>query len=90
MTKWTIARALETAATGAVLVAAVIVILQRAYPANNEDGWSAIDPIQIAFGASPSLGNTQAARAVMVFADFECQFCQIAADGLMPWLKVRI
>jgi protein-disulfide isomerase len=87
MTKWIGARALETAATGAVLVAAVIVIIQRGYLANNDEGWSAIDPIQIAIGASPSLGDTQAAHAVMVFADFECQFCRIAADGLMPWLR---
>jgi protein-disulfide isomerase len=87
MTKSTIERALETAATGAVLVAAMIVIIQRGYVANNDDGWSAIDPIQIAIGASPSLGDTQAAHAVMVFADFECQFCRIAANGLIPWLR---
>jgi protein-disulfide isomerase len=87
MAKWISSSALEVAATGAVLVAAVTVILRGGNPAGKDEGWSVIDPIQIAIGASPSLGDNQATRAVMVFSDFECPFCRVAADGLIPWLR---
>lgn len=87
MTKGISSRAFEVAATGAVLVASVMVILRGGYLANNDQGWSAIDPIQIAIGASPSLGDNQAAHAILVFSDFECQFCRVAADGLIPWVR---
>jgi protein-disulfide isomerase len=87
MAKWTTARAiLDVAATGAVLVAAVTIIFRVGHSQGNGDGWTAIDPIQIAIGASPSLGDNQATHAVMVFSDFECPSCRVAADGLIPWL----
>ena len=87
MARWISSRALEVAATGAVLVAAVTVILRGGHVPNNGDGWSAIDPVQIAIGASPGLGDNQATHAVMVFSDFECSFCRVAADRLIPWLR---
>lgn len=87
MTKWFSPRALEIAATGAVLVAAVTVILRGGHFPNSEDGKSAIDSVPIAIGAAPSLGGTQATHAVMVFSDFECPFCRTAAEQFIPWLK---
>lgn len=87
MAKWISSSALEVAATGAVLVAAVTVILRGGHLANNDDGWRAIDPIQIAISASPSLGDNQATHALMVFSDFECPACRAAADRLIPWLR---
>lgn len=86
MAKWISSTALEVAATGAVLLAAITVIFRGGDLANNGDGWRAFDPIQIAIGASPSLGDKKAAHAVMVFSDFECSFCRVAADRLIPWL----
>ena len=88
MTRWIRPRALlEVAATVAVLVAAVLVILRGGYLARNDDSWSEIEPSQVPIGASPSLGVSQAADVVMVFSDFECPFCRVAADELIPWLR---
>jgi protein-disulfide isomerase len=67
-------------------VAAVTVIVRGGNTVDKGEGWSVIDPIHIATGASPSLGDTQATRAVMVFSDFECPACRVAAEGLIPWL----
>ena len=87
MAKWISANTLEVAATGAVLVAAVTVLLRGGYLAKTVESSSAMDPVQIAVGTSPSLGNNQATQAIMVFSDFECPFCRVAADGLIPWLR---
>jgi len=80
---------LDVAATGTVLVAAAIVIFRGVHSPNNGDGSTAIDPIQIAIGASPSLGDNQSTHAVMVFSDFECPSCRAAADKLIPWIKAE-
>jgi protein-disulfide isomerase len=87
MAKWVSSNVLEVAATGAVLVAAITVIFRGGHLTNNDDSWSAIDPVQIAIAASPSLGDSQATHAVMMFSDFECPFCRVAADQLIPWLR---
>ena len=87
MAKWIGSNVLEVAATGAVLAAAVTVILRGGHLTNNEDVWSTIDPVQVAIAASPSLGDNQATHAVMVFSDFECSFCRVAANQLVPWLR---
>jgi protein-disulfide isomerase len=87
MAKWISSSALEVAATGAVLVAAIAVIFRGGHIAKDDDAWSAIDPLQIAIAASPSLGDNQATHAVMVFSDFECPFCKLAADRLIPWIR---
>jgi protein-disulfide isomerase len=78
---------LEVAATGAVLVAAVTIIVRGGHLTTNDDGWTPIDPVQIAIAGSPSLGDNQATHAVMTFSDFECPFCRVAADQLIPWLR---
>jgi len=87
MAKFISSNVLEVAATGAVLVAAVTVIFRGGRLMNNDDGWSATDPVQIAIAASPSLGDNQSTHAVMVFSDYECTFCRVAADQLIPWLR---
>jgi protein-disulfide isomerase len=87
MAKWINSNVLEVAATGAVLVAAVTVIVRGGHFTNDDVGWTPIDPVQIAIAASPSLGANQATHAVMTFSDFECPFCRVAADQLIPWLR---
>ncbi len=87
MAKWIGSSAVEFAATAAVLVAAVMVIVRAGHTSIKDDTWVEVDRIQIAIGSSLSLGDSRATRAVMVFSDFECRFCRAAADQLIPWLK---
>ena len=87
MAKWISSSTLEIATTAAVLIAAITVIVRGGRAPKNDDNWSAIGPIPIAVGASPSLGDDQTTQAIMIFSDFECPYCRVAAEELVPWLK---